>query len=88
MGNFRSAPHRPFWRWSGFVGHRLDGQRMYPVLQLIGQHPMNHAMPLEAGFSGKRPRHDANAKVAFALGPGAGMTGMKVAFISDVQLGR
>ena len=49
---------------------------------------MNHAVALEAGFSGKRTRNDTDAKVAFAVRMGAGMTGMKVAFIRHPQLRR
>ena len=61
---------------------------MNAVAEIVGERAMNHAMAFQAGFSRKHPRHDANAKVAFAARAGPGMAGVKLAFIRNLEFAR
>jgi hypothetical protein len=70
---------------SRVIGHSLDCKGMNPVLELFRQYQVNHAMSFKAGFAGKYPRDDADAKMAFAIRAGASMTGMMAAFIRHLQ---
>jgi hypothetical protein len=74
---------------SGFLGYRLDRERMNLVAQLMLQRPVDHAMAFKAGSSGKRPRRDADAEMGFPSPvAGSGMPGMPVTFVRHLELRR
>ena len=66
----------------------LDGQRMNAAGQIIGQSLIDHAVDGDAGFAAESCSGDFYAVMGFAAVARAGVAGVKVRLIDDLQVVR
>lgn len=66
----------------------MDGKRMHMRLELIGQHGIDHPVTFDPRFAAKSGGHDSDTEMAFTLGMRAGMSGMQMRFIDELERGR
>ena len=63
----------------------LDRQRVNPLLQLIGQSGIHHPVLLNARLAAEGVRHDHHAEMALPIGACAGMAGVVVGLVDDLE---
>src|SRR5690349_15755957 len=71
---------------AGFAGSAgRQGERVDTLLQLLGEDPVDEALPVDAGLAIEGCGDDLDPKVGLALRPGAGVARMPIAFVDDVE---
>lgn len=80
------VPLRKDTRAGGLSGRkRAQRQRMHRAGQFLGEDGVDAAMPLDARHRLEGSRDDGDPEVRLAFRPGAGMTGMTVRLINNLQ---
>ena len=59
---------------------------MHGARHFLGERLVNHALARQAGLIPEGRGHQFDAEMRLAAGPCAGMTGMQVGFVDDIEM--